>query len=77
MLGIIVADQAGVMDSIINAKLKQNTELVVYNSQLSISPSRGYFWETRLIDQYRPDVSPSFFTVPDIFPALPFVFERC
>ena len=50
MLSIIAADQVGAMDLIINANLKQNSEVVVYNVQSSTSPSGGFFWKTHSVD---------------------------
>ena len=52
MLNIIAADQAGVMNLIIDAELKQNSKLFVHNVRSSISHSREVFWETCLFDQH-------------------------
>ena len=53
MLSITAADQAGAMYFIINAELKQNSELFIFNVQSSTPSSRGFFQETRLDNQYR------------------------
>ena len=50
MLNITAADHVGIMNLIINAKLKQNSKLVVHNIRSNTSSSSKVFWETRLFD---------------------------
>ena len=52
MLNIIAANQAGLMNLIINAKLKQNSKLFVDYVRSSISPSREVFRETHLSNHH-------------------------
>ena len=50
MLNVIVANQTGVMNVIIDAKLKQNSELFIHDIPSSTSPSREVFWKTHSFD---------------------------
>ena len=50
MVNIIAVNQAGVMNLIFDAKLKQNSKLFVDYVRSSISPSREVFRETHLSD---------------------------
>jgi hypothetical protein len=52
MLNIIAADQVGVMNLIIDAELKQNSESIVHDIRSSTSPSREIFRETHSSDHH-------------------------
>ena len=51
-LYVIAADQAGVMNIIIDAGLKQNSNLFVHDIQLSTSTSREFLWETQSVNHH-------------------------
>ena len=53
MVDIIADNQADIIDLTINARLMQNFNLLVYNVELSTSPSGKSFWETFAVDQHR------------------------